>query len=165
MGRAVPYEELGRGFSYEGERIKLVGPQGVFKPKEITDGPLTLLSTLASIYEDEHLEGDVAAEALTLFSGEALSTMTDTVFRALNQGVYVDGSFEMHPEVVSSTDTEVVLADCVVETNTTYDRATGAEKDSGRYVHNRRATVVNTQGVWTVAAFEQLEEPCTPQGG
>jgi putative restriction endonuclease len=57
-GEAVPYEELARGFPYEGVWIKLVGPQGVFKPKELRDGPLTLLSTLASSYDDEHLDGD-----------------------------------------------------------------------------------------------------------
>jgi putative restriction endonuclease len=54
----VPYEELARGFVYEGAWIKLVGPQGVFKPKGMSDGALTLLSTLASTYEDEHLDGD-----------------------------------------------------------------------------------------------------------
>jgi putative restriction endonuclease len=57
-GEAVPYEELARGFPYGSAWLKLVGPQGVFKPKEMTDGPLTLLSTLASTYEDEHLDGD-----------------------------------------------------------------------------------------------------------
>ncbi len=57
-GEAVPYEELAKGFPYGGGRIKLVGPQGVFKPKEMNDGALTLLSTLASTYEDEHLDGD-----------------------------------------------------------------------------------------------------------
>jgi putative restriction endonuclease len=58
-GEAVPYAERARGFPFGGAWIKLVGPQGVFKPKELSDGPLTLLSTLASTYEDEHLEGDV----------------------------------------------------------------------------------------------------------
>jgi putative restriction endonuclease len=57
-GEAVPYEELARGFPFEGEHIKLVGPQGVFKPKELTDGALTLLSTLASTYDDEQLDDD-----------------------------------------------------------------------------------------------------------
>lgn len=57
-GEAVPYEELKRGFPFRGVWIKLVGPQGVFKPKELTDGPLSLLSTLASTYTDEHLDGD-----------------------------------------------------------------------------------------------------------
>ena len=33
--------------------------RGIFKPKELTDGPLTLVSSLASSYEDEHLADDV----------------------------------------------------------------------------------------------------------
>jgi hypothetical protein len=106
-----------------------------------------------------------STDLMRLFSGDALTSMVNTIFQARNQGVYVVGSFEMHPEVVSSAPTEVQLADCVVETNTTYDATTGAQRDSGQYVHNRRATVVNIQGVWSVSAFEQLEEPCTPQGG
>lgn len=57
-GEAVPYGELKRGFPFRGAWVKLVGPQGVFKPKELTDGPLSLLSTLASTYTDEHLDGD-----------------------------------------------------------------------------------------------------------
>jgi hypothetical protein len=36
----------------------LVSAQGIFKPKELTDGPLTLRATLASSFEDEHLGGD-----------------------------------------------------------------------------------------------------------
>ena len=35
-GEAVPYEELAKGFPYTGSWIKLVGPQGVFKPKEMS---------------------------------------------------------------------------------------------------------------------------------
>lgn len=58
-GEAVPYNELQRGFPYENSWIKLTGPQGVFKPKELRDGPLTLLSTLASTYADEDVAGDV----------------------------------------------------------------------------------------------------------
>jgi len=48
-----------RGFPYRGTWIKLTGPQGVFKPKELSDGPLTLLSTLASTYDDKQVEGDI----------------------------------------------------------------------------------------------------------
>lgn len=57
-GEAVPASELGRGFALDGETIRLKGIQGVFKPKQLTDGPLSLLSTLASRYEDEALDGD-----------------------------------------------------------------------------------------------------------
>ena len=58
-GEAVPASELKKGFPFQGAWIKLMGPQGVFKPKEISDGALTLLSTLASRYEDEEMSGDV----------------------------------------------------------------------------------------------------------
>ena len=58
-GEAVPYAELKRGFPFGDTWIMLTGPQGVFKPKELRDGPLTLLSTLASTYADEDVAGDI----------------------------------------------------------------------------------------------------------
>jgi len=58
-GEAVPFAELKKGFPFGGAWIKLMGPQGVFKPKELSDGALTLLSTLASRYEDEEVAGDI----------------------------------------------------------------------------------------------------------
>jgi putative restriction endonuclease len=45
-GEAVPWSELARGFPFRDGWIKLVGIQGVSKPKELGDGALTLLSTL-----------------------------------------------------------------------------------------------------------------------
>jgi hypothetical protein len=98
----------------------------------------------------------------TSFGGEALTTIIDMVFQASNQGVYVVGSMEMNPEILSATAQEVLVSDCVVETNTTYDAATNQPTDSGTYVHNRRATIVNHDGTWTVDAFERVEEQCTP---
>lgn len=80
-GEAVPWAELARGFPYGDGRTKLVGPQGVFKPKELTDGPLTLLSTLASTYEDEHLDGD-----------EVLLRLRSAVARARKRGAQEDRS-------------------------------------------------------------------------
>lgn len=59
-GEAVPARELTKGFDFEGQRINLVAwSRGIFKPEQLGDGPLTVLSSLASGYEDEHLEGDV----------------------------------------------------------------------------------------------------------
>jgi len=55
-GDAVPESELAKGFVVRGERILLKGPQGIFKPKQLSDGPLTIISTLGSRYEDELLE-------------------------------------------------------------------------------------------------------------
>src|SRR5688572_12603236 len=54
-GDAIPESELAKGFRYNGDVVLLKGPQGIFKPRQLTDGPLTLMSTLGSRYEDELL--------------------------------------------------------------------------------------------------------------
>ena len=82
-GEAVPYAELARGFPFGGAWIKLVGPQGVFKPKEMSDGPLTLLSTLASTYADEPLEGD---EVLYDYAPRSREYENDGLKRIASQG-------------------------------------------------------------------------------
>jgi hypothetical protein len=102
-------------------------------------------------------------ELAKAFSGEARTAMIDVVFEAQSQGVYVVGSVEINPRVESSTANEVVLVDCAVETNTTYDAATRAVKDQGSYPTHRRTTIVNLGGgAWAVDSFEQLEGPCAP---
>jgi putative restriction endonuclease len=59
-GDAIPASELTRGFSFEGTDVLLVAwGRGVFKPKQLSDGPLTLVSSLAPKYQDERLEGHV----------------------------------------------------------------------------------------------------------
>lgn len=56
-GDAVPAAELSRGFAVGDRHLHLVAwGRGIFKPKELTDGPLTLVSSLASAYADEPLE-------------------------------------------------------------------------------------------------------------
>ena len=57
-GDAVPRDELVRGFEFRGERVPLMGPQGIFKPRILRDAPLSI--TTAPIqegkprpYEDE----------------------------------------------------------------------------------------------------------------
>jgi putative restriction endonuclease len=82
-GEAVPFAELACGFPFAGTWVKLVGPQGVFKPKEMSDGPLTLLSTLASTYEDELLEGD---EVLYDYAPRSREHENDGLKRIQNQG-------------------------------------------------------------------------------
>jgi hypothetical protein len=102
-------------------------------------------------------------ELAEAFSGEARTAMIEAVFEAQRQGVYVVGSVETHPRVESSTVSEVILVDCAVETNTTYDATTRAVKDEGSYPTHRRTTLVNVGGgTWTVDSFVLLEGPCTP---
>lgn len=55
-GDSIPESELAKGVAYGGNVILLKGPQGIFKPRQLTDGPLTIMSTLGSKYEDELLD-------------------------------------------------------------------------------------------------------------
>lgn len=58
-GDAIPAVELTKGFPHGYGRLKLITwGRGIFKPQQLTDGPLTLVSSLASSYEDEHLDDD-----------------------------------------------------------------------------------------------------------
>jgi putative restriction endonuclease len=55
-GDSIPESELAKGFQVEGDLVLLKGPQGIFKPRQLSDGPLTIMSTLGSRYEDELVE-------------------------------------------------------------------------------------------------------------
>ena len=55
-GDSIPESELAKGFRYSDDVVLLKGPQGIFKPRQLTDGPLTIMSTLVSQYEDELLD-------------------------------------------------------------------------------------------------------------
>jgi len=51
-GDSIPEAELAKGVRVDDEVVLLKGPQGIFKPRQLADGPLTIMSTLASRYED-----------------------------------------------------------------------------------------------------------------
>jgi putative restriction endonuclease len=47
--RTTPASEIERGFVFDGERVRVVGPgMGIFKPKLLREGPLTVRATLRS---------------------------------------------------------------------------------------------------------------------
>jgi len=50
-GDVLPYEELRRGFEFRGERVPLLGPQGIFKPR-VLDLPLTITTAPSGPYAD-----------------------------------------------------------------------------------------------------------------
>jgi len=50
-GDVLPFESLRRGFDYEGIRVPLLGPQGIFKPK-VLDLPLTITTAPDGPYND-----------------------------------------------------------------------------------------------------------------
>ncbi|HTR96611.1 MAG TPA: HNH endonuclease [Candidatus Acidoferrales bacterium] len=41
-GEALAWEDLSHRFEFEGRRVPLLGPQGIFKPAALTDGPLSM---------------------------------------------------------------------------------------------------------------------------
>ena len=41
-GDVVPWAVLNRGFDYEGRRVPLLGPQGIFKPAVLPEMPLSI---------------------------------------------------------------------------------------------------------------------------
>ncbi|HPH43028.1 MAG: HNH endonuclease [Acidobacteria bacterium] len=43
-GRAIPRNVLAKGFNFEGVRVPLVGPQGIFKPKILPEIPISILT-------------------------------------------------------------------------------------------------------------------------
>lgn len=60
-GDELPFGVLSRGFSFEGKRVPLLGPQGIFKPAVLSDMPLSittapLVAGRERPYEDEIAE-------------------------------------------------------------------------------------------------------------
>jgi hypothetical protein len=101
-------------------------------------------------------------ELAQLLTGEALSERINGIAGRARQGHYVVGSVTTHPTVVSATEHEVLLDDCVVENSIEYDAA-GQVVDPAENVQvNYRVTVINEAGVWKVSDFERREESCVP---
>lgn len=56
-GEVLPFEVLHRGFVFDGVRVPLLGPQGIFKPKVLADMPLSITTAPAKrgrphLYDD-----------------------------------------------------------------------------------------------------------------
>ncbi len=55
-GDVLPRPLLQQGFEFQGERVPMVSPQGIFKPR-IMDLPLTISTTPRGPYADDYAEG------------------------------------------------------------------------------------------------------------
>ena len=51
-GEALPRSLLEEGFQFDGVRVPLVGPQGIFKPRLLPDAPLSITTVAGGPYED-----------------------------------------------------------------------------------------------------------------
>ena len=47
-----PRQILAKGFEYNNQRISLLGPQGIFKPKVLEDVPLSITTAPKGPYDD-----------------------------------------------------------------------------------------------------------------
>lgn len=56
-GDVLPRELLEQGFSHDGKRVPIVGPQGIFKPAA-TLYPLSITTIPGSVYDDDLRDGD-----------------------------------------------------------------------------------------------------------
>ncbi|XPS87594.1 uncharacterized protein Dvar_56120 [Desulfosarcina variabilis str. Montpellier] len=51
-GDVLPRELLGHGFDFRGKNVKFIGPQGIFKPKILSEIPLSITTSPKSPYND-----------------------------------------------------------------------------------------------------------------
>lgn len=51
-GDVLPRSILSKGFDFRGTRVPLVGPQGIFKPKVLSDMPLSITTSPKGPYDD-----------------------------------------------------------------------------------------------------------------
>lgn len=51
-GETMPHALLQKGFDYLGDRVPLMNPAGIFRPRILSVAPLTIRTSSASIYED-----------------------------------------------------------------------------------------------------------------
>ena len=55
-GDVIPRAVLQAGFELSGQRVPLVGPQGIFKPQVMEDMPLSITTSPRGPYDDEFLD-------------------------------------------------------------------------------------------------------------
>jgi putative restriction endonuclease len=57
QGEVLPRSVLAEGFTYEGVRVPLLGPQGIFKPAILTGAPLSITTAPRGPYADNFASG------------------------------------------------------------------------------------------------------------
>ena len=63
-GEMVPYAVLLKGFQFEGQRVPLLGPQGIFKPRVLTDYPLTFTTIPPNMHDPRPYDDELGSDGL-----------------------------------------------------------------------------------------------------
>ena len=56
-GEVLPRDLLAQGFQFEGQRVPIIGPQGIFRPKVMRDMPLSITTIPGGPYDDDLRDG------------------------------------------------------------------------------------------------------------
>lgn len=66
-GAAVPRQVLAEGFEFEGHRVPLVSPQGIFKPAVMPELPLTITTVPVVEGKDRPYEDEMSADGFLVY--------------------------------------------------------------------------------------------------
>ena len=66
-GDAVPRQVLAQGFEFEGQRVSLVSPQGIFKPAVLPDVPLTITTVPVVEGKDRPYDDEMSADGFLVY--------------------------------------------------------------------------------------------------
>ncbi len=63
-GNALPHEALAQGFDYEGRRVPLIGPQGIFRPAVLPEVPISITTVPIEEGKPRPYEDELGADGL-----------------------------------------------------------------------------------------------------
>jgi len=66
-GEVLPWAVLHRGFEFEGRRVPLVGPQGIFKPAVLSEMPLTITTVPVEMGQPRPYDDELSDDGLLLY--------------------------------------------------------------------------------------------------
>ena len=99
--------------------------------------------------------------------GNALLASQASIDRLRKAGHVLQGTIELHPEVVELTADSAVVEDCSVDRLSIVNGATGevvTPADPSPEGGRARATYRLLNGVWMQNSFRDLKQPCVPTG-
>ena len=66
-GEVVPYKVLHDGFIFDGRRVPLLGPQGIFKPAVLPDMPISITTAPVVEGKERPYEDEVDRDGLIIY--------------------------------------------------------------------------------------------------
>ena len=67
LGEVLPRTVLAQGFAFEGRQVRLIGPQGIFKPAILPELPLTITTVPTVEGQERPYEDEIGEDGLILY--------------------------------------------------------------------------------------------------